>query len=82
MNVHQFPIKSDCQREQPESDPVGQAIASFSSAAQHLMDVALNNRDRIANETDFEIVCHGMTQAQLVASLIECRMIAIAAVGS
>lgn len=81
MNVHQFPL-NDCQREQPESDPVGQAIAAFSSAAEHLMGVALKNRDRIANEADFEIVCHGMTQAQLVASLIECRMIANAAVGS
>lgn len=77
MNVHQFPL-NDCQREQPESDPVGQAIAKLTAATKKLMDLALvsENRERMANEADFRRVCHAMTTTQVIASLIEVRRIA------
>jgi hypothetical protein len=59
-------------------DPVGQAIASLTSSASALADLALlsANRDRMANEQDFEIICHALTQIQFVASLVDVRMVA------
>jgi hypothetical protein len=61
-----------------EDDPVGQAIAGLTSSASALADLALvsANRDRMANEQDFEIICHALTQIQFVASLVDVRMVA------
>jgi hypothetical protein len=61
-----------------ETDPVGQAIAALTSSAGALKEMALvpEYRERMANENDFEIVRHALLQVQLVASLIEVRMIA------
>jgi hypothetical protein len=66
--------KTDCQDE----DPVGQAIASLTSAAERLYQLAIvsEHRERMANQTDFEIVRHAMLQVELVASLIDVRMTA------
>lgn len=68
-------------------DPIGQAIADFASAAERLKDLVVidnpkrpQNLDRMANDADFDAVCHAMSQGQLVASQIEVRMIANAEV--
>lgn len=63
-------------------DPVGQAIAALTSAADTLKNLALvpEHRERMANENDLEIVSHALVQTQLVAELIEVRMLANAEV--
>ena len=85
MNVVMLtPKLEDCQRELPgPEDQVGQAIAALTSAADTLKNLALvpEHRERMANQTDFEVVRHAMTQTQLVATLIEVRMMANAEIG-
>lgn len=58
-----------------EDDPVGQALHSFLSAADHLMVVTLENRDAMANDAAHEIVCEGIRRARAARTLIEARMI-------
>lgn len=71
------------------SDPIGQAIANADSALLHLVKViadALDDDpeliDQIAHDKEYEIMREVMNKAAWVATLIETRMIANAAMGA
>jgi hypothetical protein len=85
MNIHHLDKliaeNTDCQSEGFEytrEHKMAMAVHEASSAMKRLVDLSLfsENRECMANEADFKTVCKIMTEAQLVASLIEVRMIA------